>query len=79
MVSSLIGPQYNNDQFWKFSTSAAAGSANNFDTPMVPTFSSDFEVSTHIILLEFFSFCLSLQKYLPFVLNLGNVVLFPGN
>jgi len=43
MVSSLIGPQYNNDQFWKFSTSAAAGSANNFDTPMVPTFSSDFE------------------------------------
>jgi len=43
MVSSLIGPQYNNDQFWKFSTSAAAGSANNFDTPMNPTFSSDFE------------------------------------
>ena len=52
MVSSLIGPQYNNDQFWKFSTSAAAGSANNFDTPMVPTFSSDFEVynSTHSFL-----------------------------
>merc|ERR1719245_518286 len=43
MVSSLIGPQYNNDQFWKFSTSAAAGSPNNFDTPMNPTFSSDFE------------------------------------
>ena len=44
MVSSLIGPQYNNDQFWKFSTAAADGQANNFDTPMVPAFSSDFEV-----------------------------------
>ena len=44
MVSSLIGPQYNNDQFWKFSVSAAAGSANNFDTAVVPAFSSTFEV-----------------------------------
>ena len=44
MVSSLIGPQYNNDQFWKFSSSAAAGSANNFDTAVVPAFSSTFEV-----------------------------------
>jgi len=43
MVSSLIGPQYNNDQFWKFSASAAAGSANNFDTAVVPAFSSTFE------------------------------------
>ena len=50
MVSSLIGPQYNNDQFWKFSTSAASGSPNNFDTPMVPTFSSDFEVTIPLIL-----------------------------
>ena len=44
MVSSLIGVQYNNDQFWKFSAAAAAGEANNFDTPSVPTFSSTFEV-----------------------------------
>ena len=44
MVSSLIGPQYNNDQFWKFSASAAAGSANNFDTAAIPAFSSTFEV-----------------------------------
>jgi len=43
MVSSLIGVQYNNDQFWKFSAAAAAGEANNFDTPSVPTFSSTFE------------------------------------
>merc|ERR1711936_1054936 len=43
MVSSLIGPQYNNDQFWKFSASAAAGSANDFDTAVVPAFSSTFE------------------------------------
>ena len=44
MVSSLIGVQYNNDQFWKFSAAAAAGEANNFDTPSVPAFSSTFEV-----------------------------------
>lgn len=43
MVSSLIGVQYNNDQFWKFSAAAAAGEANNFDTPSVPAFSSTFE------------------------------------
>ena len=44
MVSSLIGPQYNNDQFWKFSTSAADGEVNNFDTAVVPSFAADFEV-----------------------------------
>jgi len=43
MVSSLIGPQYNNDKFWKFSQSAAAGSANNFDVAVTPAFNSDFE------------------------------------
>ena len=44
MVSSLIGPQYNSDQFWKFSTSASEGNPNNFDTAVVPSFSADFEV-----------------------------------
>ena len=44
MVSSLLGVQYNSDQFWKFSASAAAGSANNFDTAAIPAFSSTFEV-----------------------------------
>jgi len=43
MVSSLLGVQYNSDQFWKFSEAAAAGEANNFDTPSVPAFSSTFE------------------------------------
>ena len=44
MVSSLIGPQYNNDQFWKFSQSAAGGQANNFDVSVTPAFNNDFEV-----------------------------------
>jgi len=43
MVSSMIGPQYNNDKFWKFSMSASDGNANDFDTEMNPTFSTDFE------------------------------------
>merc|ERR1719232_2267821 len=43
MVSSMIGPQYNNDKFWTFSTSASDGNANDFDTEMNPTFSNDFE------------------------------------
>ena len=50
MVSSLIGPQYNNDQFWKFSQSAPAGSPNNFDTAVVPAFSDTFEVSSLTLL-----------------------------
>ena len=44
MVSSLIGPQYHDDQFWKFMEIGADGSPNNFDTPVVPEFSADFEV-----------------------------------
>jgi len=43
MVSSLIGPQYHDDQFWKFSESADAGDPNNFNVAMVPTFADDFE------------------------------------
>ena len=50
MVSSLIGPQYNNDQFWKFSQSAPAGSPNNFDPAVVPAFSDTFEVSSLTLL-----------------------------
>ena len=48
MVSSMIGPQYHDGQFWKFSAIAAAGSPNNFDTAVVPEFSADFEVSTTV-------------------------------
>ena len=44
MVSSLIGPQYHDDEFWTFSESAAEHQTNNFDVKMVPTFSEDFEV-----------------------------------
>ena len=51
MVSSMIGPQYHDGQFWKFSAIAADGSPNNFDTPVVPEFSADFEVSTKKIRL----------------------------
>ena len=46
MVSSLIGPQYHDDQLWKFSEAADAGDPNNFNVAMVPTFSDDFEVWT---------------------------------
>ena len=50
MVSSLIGPQYHEDQFWTYSESAPEGTPNNFDVPVVPEFSSDFEVcNTHTI------------------------------
>ena len=44
MVSSLIGPQYHDDQFWTFSESAAEHQTNEFDVKMVPTFTEDFEV-----------------------------------
>ena len=44
MVSSLIGPQYHDNQFWKFSEAADEGDANNFDVSVVPSFSSNFEV-----------------------------------
>ena len=46
MVSSLIGPQYHDDQFWTFTESAPDHQTNNFDVPVVPTFSEDFEVSS---------------------------------
>ena len=48
MVSSLIGPQYHQDQFWTFSESAAEGQANEFDVPVVPAFNDDFEVDTEL-------------------------------
>ena len=44
MVSSLIGPQYHDDQFWKFAESADDGEPNDFSVAMVPTFAADFEV-----------------------------------
>ena len=46
MVSSLIGPQYHDDQLWKFAESAEDGDPNNFNVTMVPTFADDFEVLT---------------------------------
>ena len=49
MVSSLIGPQYHDDQFWKFAESADAGDSNDFSVAMVPTFADDFEVSTWLM------------------------------
>ena len=43
MVSSLIGPQYHDEKFWKF---AEAGDPNDFNVAMAPTFADDFEVLT---------------------------------
>jgi len=43
MVSSLIGPQYHDGQFWKFAESANAGEPNDFSVAMVPTFDDSFE------------------------------------
>merc|ERR1711892_43121 len=43
MVSSLISPQYHDSAFWKFTTSAAAGEANNYDAAVVPAFDDNFE------------------------------------
>ena len=51
MVSSLIGPQYHDDQFWKFSQS---GEPNDFSVAMVPTFAGDFEVSLFNLKKEVF-------------------------
>ena len=48
MVSSLIGPQYHDDQFWTFAESADAGDSNDFSVAMVPTFADDFEVLIEI-------------------------------
>ena len=44
MVSSLIGPQYHDDQLWKFEASADDGNPNDFSVAMVPTFADNFEV-----------------------------------
>ena len=44
MVSSLIGPQYHDDQFWKFAESAGDGGTNDFNVAMLPTFADNFEV-----------------------------------
>ena len=52
MVSSLIGPQYHDDQLWTFAESADAGDSNDFNVAMVPTFADDFEV-----LIEFEVIC----------------------
>ena len=50
MVSSLIDPQYHDDQFWMFSESPDhEGIANNYDTQRVPEFNDDFEVSSSLI------------------------------
>ena len=53
MVSSLIGPQYHDDQFWKF---AESGEPNDFSVAMVPTFADDFEVLTLELGLTFYYF-----------------------
>merc|ERR550539_1008442 len=42
MVSSLIGPQFHDDQFWTFAQSAA-GDTNVFSVSRVPTFADNFE------------------------------------
>jgi len=43
MVSSLISPQYHDNQFWASTVSAAPGEANVYDTAVVPVFADDFE------------------------------------
>jgi len=43
MVSSLIAPQFHQNQFWMFSQAADQGDPNNFDTPRVPEFTPTFE------------------------------------
>jgi len=43
MVSSLISPQYHDNQFWASPVSAAPGEANVYDTAVVPVFDDDFE------------------------------------
>jgi len=43
MVSSLIGPQYHDDQFWIFTESSNTGGANDFNTAVVPAFNDQFQ------------------------------------
>ena len=69
MVSSMIGPQYHDGQFWKFSAIAADGSPNNFDTPVVPEFSADFEV-------YLLSFYLSIVNIIWIKLYVQSLIIF---
>ena len=43
MVSSLIGPQFHDDQFWSFAQSAEAGDTNDFNVAKTPGFADNFE------------------------------------
>merc|ERR1712123_91694 len=43
MVSSLISPQYHDDQFWASPTLSEAGVTNVYDTAIVPAFADGFE------------------------------------
>jgi len=43
MVSSLISPQYHDDQFWASPTLSEAGVTNVYDTAIVPVFADGFE------------------------------------
>ena len=44
MVSSLLGPQFHQDQFWTFSQPSPPNQTNDFDVRREPTFGEDFEV-----------------------------------
>ena len=46
MASSLISPQYHEEDntFWTFSQASGDHQHNNFDTEIVPEFSDNFEV-----------------------------------
>ena len=44
MVSSLLGPQYHQDQFWTFSHSSPPNQTNDYDVRRRPTFAEHFEV-----------------------------------
>ena len=60
MVSSLIGPQYHDNQLWKFAESADDGDPNAFSVAMVPTFADNFEVLidfSQIYNVQLFSVC----------------------
>ena len=43
MVSSMIGPQFHDDQFWTFAQSAEPGDTNDFSVARVPSFADNFE------------------------------------
>ena len=79
MVSSLISPQYHDGQFWKFSQSSEAGGLNDFDTAVVPQFSSDFQVDTYleISMLDILEPSLYYAGYRYFKLNIFSVRSLP--